>query len=360
MDTLKGWWARVQESAAWHAWKRYSDSRGNVLAGGVGYFAFFSIFPALALAFTIFGLVLRDQPGLLDDLRGYVDEALPGFVKTADNPEGIIELKAPSGAALSITGVVGLGGLLFAGLGWLSALRDGIRAIFAVEGAPGNIVLAKLRDLGVLVVIGFGVLVSVVVSTVANAVASEIADLIGLGAQGWLVTGVGVLIQAVLNTGVIALVLRVLSGVPLPWPGLRNGAVFGGIGLTLLQLFGTRLIAGTMDNPVFASFALVVGLLVFLNLISRVILISAAWAANDLDTAASGTDLSRGQEAKLVEGPETRPLTTVRERTDAGLPTFGPRAADRTSVAAGAVLGATAAVAIGTFTRGIRALLRRH
>jgi membrane protein len=201
--------------------------------------------------------------------------------------------------------------------------------------------------------------VSVVVSTVANAVASEIADLIGLGAQGWLVTGVGVLIQAVLNTGVIALVLRVLSGVPLPWPGLRNGAVFGGIGLTLLQLFGTRLIAGTMDNPVFASFALVVGLLVFLNLISRVILISAAWAANDLDTA-SGTDLSRGQAAKLVEGPETRPLTTVRERTDAGLPTFGQRAADRTSVAAGAVLGATAAVAIGTFTRGIRALLRRH
>lgn len=359
METLKAWWARVQETSLWRAWKRYGDSRGNLLAGGVGYFAFFSIFPALALAFAVFGLVLRDQPGLLDDLRGYVDEALPGFVRSEQNPQGIIELKAPSGATLSITGLVGLAGLLIAGLGWLSALRDGIRAIFGVAGAPGNIVLAKLRDLGVLLVIGLGVLVSVVISTVAHAVAGQLAELVGIGSQGWLISTVGVVVQALLNTGVIALLLRVLSGVPLPWPGLRNGALFGGIGLTLLQLFGTRLIASTTGDPLFAGFALVVGLLVFLNLISRVILISAAWAANDLDTA-SGADLSRGQEAKLVEGPEERPLTTLRERTDAGLPTFGQAAADRTSIAAGAVLGVTGAIALGTLARGIRSLLRRH
>jgi hypothetical protein len=36
------------------AWQRYSDAHGSVLAGGVGYFAFFSIFPAAALAFTVF------------------------------------------------------------------------------------------------------------------------------------------------------------------------------------------------------------------------------------------------------------------------------------------------------------------
>lgn len=359
MDRLKAWWSRVQGTSLWRAWKRYGDSRGNLLAGGVGYFAFFSIFPALALAFTVFGLVLRNQPGLLDDLRAYVDEALPGFVKSQENPDGIIELQTPSGTALSVTGLVGLGGLLIAGLGWLSALRDGIRAIFGVEGSPGNMVLAKLRDLGVLVVIGIGVLVSVVVSTAAHAVASQMAELVGFGSRGWLVSTVGVAVQTLLNTGVVALVLRVLSGVPLPWPGLRNGALFGGIGLTLLQLFGTRLIAGTTDNPLFAGFAIVVGLLVFLNFISRVILVSAAWAANDLDTA-SARDLSHGHRAKLVEGPEEQPLTSLRERTDAGLPTFGQKAADRTSVAAGAVLGFTGAVVVATFARGIRSLLRRH
>ena len=45
---------------------RYGEASGNVLAGGVGYFAFFSIFPAFALAFTVFGLVLQDRPDLVD------------------------------------------------------------------------------------------------------------------------------------------------------------------------------------------------------------------------------------------------------------------------------------------------------
>ena len=67
-----------------------------------------------------------------------------------------------------------------------------------------------------------------------------------------------------------------------------------------------------------------------------------------------------GQRHKLAEGPVERPLVTVRERTDAGLPTFGQRTADRTSVAAGAVLGAVGAAGVGAALRGIRALLRRR
>ena len=37
MHTLKAWWARLQATHAWQAWKRYGDARGNVLAGGVGW-----------------------------------------------------------------------------------------------------------------------------------------------------------------------------------------------------------------------------------------------------------------------------------------------------------------------------------
>jgi membrane protein len=358
MDTLKGWWARAQQTDAWRAWKRYGDSRGSLLAGGVTYFGFLSIFPILALAFAVAGFFLRGNPDVMDSLRQSISDALPGFIKD-DKGNGLIPLELPGGGTLTTIGVVGVAGLLWGGLGWLSALRDGIRAIFGVEGAPGNFLLAKLRDLGVLFVLGIGVLVSAVVAGVAQGAAGWIAGLIGLGSQGWLVTLVGLLVQTLLNTGVMALVLRVLSGVALPWPGLRKGAVFGGIGLTLIQTFGTRLIAGTMSNPVFASIAVVVGLLVFLNFISRVILVSAAWAANDLDAANQGLDVSEGRARKLLEGPEAEPLATARERTDAGLPTFGQKAADRTTLAAGAVLGATGAMGLGALARGIRALVFR-
>ena len=67
-----------------------------------------------------------------------------------------------------------------------------------------------------------------------------------------------------------------------------------------------------------------------------------------------------GQAHKLTEGPAPEAVDSVRARTDAGLPTFGQRAADRTSVAAGAVLGAVGAVALGAVGRGIRSLVRRR
>jgi membrane protein len=361
VTTLKRWWARLQATPVWRAWKRYGDARGNLLAGGVSYVAFLSLIPVLTLAFTVFGLVLRDQPGLIDDIRDAINEQLPGFVKTPGNEDGIISLDVPSGRTLTLTGLVGFGTLLWGGLGWLSATREGIRAMFHAPGAPGNAAMAKLRDLGVLVLIGLGVVLSVVASTVASAVATWLADLVGLGGQGWLFTVVGLVVQLALNTWVVVLLLRLLSGVHLPWPGLRNGAVAGGIGLTLIQVFGTRLVAGTADNPALGAIAIPAALLVFLNFISRVVLVSAAWAANDLDEGAEPlADLSEAQRAKLLEGPAPERVDSVRARTDAGLPTFSARAADRTTLAAGAVLGAFGAVAVGTARRGLRTLFRRR
>ena len=359
MRTLKAWWARFQTTHVWRAWKRYGDHRGNLLAGGVGYFAFFSIFPAVLLAFTVFGIVLRSQPQLLDDTKNAINDLLPGFVKTDAQPDGIIDVNVPTGATLSIQGIVSVVGLVLAGTGWLSALRDGIRAIFGVEGGSGNPVLAKLRDIGVLVLLGVGILLSAGVGAIAGAAATWVADLVGLGGQGWVLTVVAFVVGIALDGGLVAIMLRLLSGIRLPWRALRDGAVFGGIGLTVLKKFGSVLLASTTSNKLYLGFALVAGLLVWLNLMSRVILISAAWAANDLDTV-GGDGLSRGQAAKLAEGPAPEPVDSIRDRTDAGLPTFGQRAADRTSVAAGAVLGAVGAVALGTLGRGIRSLVRRR
>lgn len=358
MQTLRRWWARIQETAAWRAWKRYGDSRGNLLAGGVGYFAFFSVFPAVLLAFTIFGFVLRNQPDVLDQVKSSINGMLPGFVKTRSNPNGVINVNAPTKAALSVSGIIAVVGLILAGTGWLSALRDAIRQIFGVHGAPGNFILAKLRDLGVLVVLGVAIVLSAVVGSVAGAAAQWLAGLIGLG-QGWILTVVALVIGVLLDASIIMVMLRLLTGVEVPWRGLRHAAIFGGIGLTLLKKFGSVLLASTLHNALFASFALVVGLLVWLNFMSRVILISAAWAANDLDTARLAQGLTPGQQVKGLEGPQELSQLSTQERTDLGLATFGQRTADRTVIAAGAVLGATGTLALGAVARGVRSLLRR-
>ncbi len=366
MERLKRLWARVQETAPWHAWKRYGDAKGGLLAAGVAYYGFLSIFPVLALAYAVFGVVLRGHPEWLGGIRTSIDQALPGFVQD-ESGRGLIALGLPHGGTLATVGVIGAAGLLWSGLGWLDALRDGIRAVFGAQGSLGNVAVQKLRDLAVLVVLGIGVLVSAVVSGFAGGAALWIAGHVGLSGQGWVVTLVGIVVQALLNTGVVALMLRVLAGVDLPWPPLRTGALAGGIALTLLQLFGTKLISGTMSNPVFGSIGLVVGLLVFLDLMSMAILLSAAWAANDLDTARGTVTAPTARTAATPAGRRlpraARPATSpvgLAERTEAGLPSFGDRTADRTTLAAGAVLGATGAFAVGTLARGIRAVVHRR
>lgn len=358
MKGVKQLWARLQRTRLWRAWKRYGDARGNLLAGGVTYFAFFSIFPAVALAFTIFGVLLQDNPQWLGQIRDYLNSTLPGFIDDG-NGEGLIPLGTPSGNTLTITGLIGLAGLLWAGLGWLGALRDGIRAIFGVEGAPGNVVTAKLRDLGVLVILGLAIVVSAAVTGIASAATSWIAGHIGLGGQEWLLTLIAFVVGAVLDGLVVMVMLRLLSGVDVPRPGLVGGAIVGGIGLTLLKVLGTSLIAGTTSNPLFASIALVVGLLAWLNFMSRVVLLAAAWAANSLEPDAVA-DLTDGQRAKLLEGPVPPESNPATRHTDRVVAPTAKRADDRLNLALGAALGASAAAGLALAGKVLRGITTRR
>jgi membrane protein len=100
-------------------------------------FAFFSLFPATALAFTVFGFVLRGHPDLLRTIFNHLGAYLPGLVKDAQHPEGLIPIQPPQAVALTITGDLAFLVLVLAGLGWLRATREGIRAVFGARG-PGE------------------------------------------------------------------------------------------------------------------------------------------------------------------------------------------------------------------------------
>jgi len=73
---VKPLFARFQASKPWRAWKRYGEARGNILAAGVGYFAFFSIFPLLLVLVTLLGYALEGDPGLQHRV---LDSALADF-----------------------------------------------------------------------------------------------------------------------------------------------------------------------------------------------------------------------------------------------------------------------------------------
>ena len=351
MSALKALWARLTATHAWRSWQRYGKARGAVLAGGITYVGFFSMIPALILGFTIFGFVLRSQPDLFDRVVASISQTLPGIVKDAAHPTGLVDAtNPPTPNALTVTGAISVVTLLLGGLGWLDALREGVRAVFGQPPLQVNPLKGKLIDLGVLATLGLAVLASGVLSTVVNAAGPWLLGLVGVDQRSAISTvalsAAAIVVVFVVDVLIMLVVLRVLSGVQLLRADLLQGAIVGALGLGVLKLVSGLLLKSAANKPLLASFAVIVGLLVLINLISRIMLLAAAWAATTAD--------DRGHLAGGPAGPVPAHDAPIGPR-EAALPTFGPRSADRVAVAAGAVIGVSAAMGVRTARRGLHA-----
>jgi membrane protein len=63
------------------------------------------------------------------------------------------------------------------------------------------------------------------------------------------------------------------------------GALYGAVGLTVLQQLSSLFVGGAGSNPLLASFASLIALLLWLNLSSQVILIASAYIITGVDEA---------------------------------------------------------------------------
>jgi membrane protein len=341
---------RLKTTHAYRVWQRYGDARGGVLAGGIAFFAFFSVFPALTLGFAIFGFVLRGHPGLFHDVVRSVSDTLPGIVQDGTHPDGIIDAsEPPTPNVLTVTGAISLVVLVFSGLGWLGALREGIRAMFGRPLLKTNAVASRVRDLGVLALLGLSMLVSAVLSAFVNTATGRVLGWFGMSSDslaGQIILPIaGFFVVLAVDVGIFLVLLRLLSGVPMPWRDLRQAAVFGAVGTGLIKVAVGYGVLGSSRNPVLASFAVIIGLLVVMNLLSRVTLLSAAWAAVGSDQTETAVAETAVRESRALPHPRAME------------PTFGARSADRTAIAAGAVMGAVGAVGVGALRRAAAALV---
>jgi membrane protein len=353
---VKRLWEKVKRLKAYRANERYNEVRGNLLSSGIAYYAFFSVFPAFAIAAVVFGFVLRGHPELLAQIGEALNKALPGFVKTSENPNGLITLEPPTLSLLTVSGIIAVVTLVLSAAGWISSYRDGIRAAIGASGSPGNLLTDKLRDLGVFALQGFAFLVSAALTSLLVGASGWVAERIGLGDRTFVVQVIGYLVGYAIDVAILVLLLRVLSGVDLPWAVLRQSALVGGLLLTVVKIFGAQLIANATKSPLLGSVVVVVGLLFWLNLIARIVILTAAWAAVTLADRA-------GPEAADGSGAEGRSIqhTTVRVIPPASagagvIDPSGSRSRDRVAITAGAVLGAAAATAVAGV---IRRLARR-
>src|SRR4051794_26583680 len=273
----------LRRSVPWRAWARYNAVRGNVLAGGVAYFAFFSLFPAMALGFTAFGLLLGEREELQVQLVQYVNSNLGSTVITYKAGGGgvvsVEQLTAPG--VLTTAGLIGVVTLVLSGLGWISALRDGVQAVFAARNET-NFVVLKLVDLVVLGAAGLAVLTSVVLTVVVNLASDQVLEALGIQGgtvSGWSVYLAGQLLLTLIDAVVFTLLFHRLAGVSIPLRDAAIGGLLASLGFTVLKRFGSELLQAATRNRFLAAFGVLVGLLVWMNLVARVTLVAAALSA---------------------------------------------------------------------------------
>ncbi|NUU15929.1 YihY/virulence factor BrkB family protein [Cellulomonas humilata] len=275
---LFAWWQRTRPA---RANARFGARGGGVLTGGIAYAALFSVFAALTIGYTVFMAVLGGNDELRQKVLDAVNESLPGLIDTGDG--GMIKPESLElSGGLTVTGIIAVVVLLLSAIAAMAALRTAVRAMFAEEGAGGNAVLGKARELGGFAGMAFAVLLSALVTTGVASAASWILDSLGWGSAATVVARVlAILVAFVIDAATFLLIVWVLADERPAWWDLRWGAVIAGVGIGIVRILGTSVVAGSVSkNPLFTSVAVIVTLLVWINLIARIVLLAAAWTAD--------------------------------------------------------------------------------
>jgi len=310
------------------AYQHYKANHGDHLAAAITYFSFLALFPLVLLGVSITGFVLASQPHLQKELFDQISTSLPGSfgATVGDVIQGAIDKRAG-------VGVLGLAGVALTGLGWIANLRGAIDTVWGIPARNRSFVAAKAADALVLAGLGLGVVVSV--GLTAGGTAASGLVLRGLGLQD--VTGAGTLTWCLGILLGIAGSMVVFGWLMIRLPDIRvsrrlavRATLLAAVGFEVLKLIGTFYIARITKSPAGAVIGPVVGVLVWIDLVSRYLLYCVAWAA----VAQPGPALAP---AAAVQGPG---LPSGDDAAGARTAPVSPAAVAAGLLSAGAALGA--------------------
>lgn len=265
------------------AFQRYGAAKGAMLSGGIAYSGIFSIAAALTIAITVFMAVLGQNDELRETVFAGVNDAMPGILQTAEDPEGLINPESLIlDTALNPASIIAAGALLWTALSVMNALKMSLRAMFGIARLPETFLILKARDLVAFLGLALGVLVGSVLTTTAGTMAGTILEFIGIeGSIGqWLVRIGSLTVAFLVDFTVIVLLFRFTAGARPLRKDLFMGAALGAIGTSVVRFLGTSVIGSVSDNPVLAPFVAIATLLLWVNFVARIVLIAAAFAAN--------------------------------------------------------------------------------
>lgn len=260
-------------------WFHYLERRGPMLSDSITYRALFSVFAGVLLGFSFASVWLADNPAAWQSLIDAVDAAIPGLLGSGD--DGLIDvstIEAPAG--LTVAGIIGLVGLVGAAIGAIGSLRVALRSLADKVHDDVFWIWVILRNLLLAIAIGGGFVLSAGATFIGTTFVGAALDWLGISHSGmadFVTRSVSIVVVFLLDMAIVAVAFVSLSGMKAHPASLWSGALIGAIGLTVLQQLSTLFVAGASANPLLASFASLIALLLWLNLSAQVILLASTW-----------------------------------------------------------------------------------
>ena len=309
MDAINRWWQRLLTPYRWlRAHSRlfdrivltidhYAVVNGGGQAAASAYYAFLAFFPIMAMGFFAVGYIVRFYPDAQAQLIAAINTFFPNMVGDGANQIPSSKFDQFAGAV----GLIGLAGLLFTGLGWLSSMRNGLYVVFARprEERP-NFFVGKFHDLYNLFLLGATLLLSVSVSSAITGYGAQLVHLVGLEPEdywpGLLLNWLGILLAIGITTSLFVMMYRFLSHPSVSRRALWQGGFVAALLFEALKWAAVTLISHTASLPAFQAFGVSLIVVVWINYFSRIAMFGAAWAR-----VASPEGPMEAEEAVLAE-----------------------------------------------------------
>jgi len=333
LDRLRarfGWFDHVMR-----AYQRYDDRNGGFFAAGLTYYTIFALFPLLMVGFAVVGFTLSLRPELLNMVERRIRSTVTGGLG-----QQLVDLMYSAIDARTSVGVIGLATAAWAGLSWMSHLREALTEMWWEQrfDSPG-FVRTKLSDLMAMLGTFLMTMATMALSALGHA-APMAAALKWLGIPENFVfdaifravsISVSVLVSWLLLTWMIARLPREKVSFA---ASLRAG-LMAAIGFELFKQVGSIYLQKVVRSPAGATFGPVLGLMVFAYITAYLVLFCTAWAAT------ASTD----PRSRRVDPPAPA-IIAPRVQQNEGLAT-------RQTVTA-MVMGAVGALVIARLTRWLR------
>lgn len=266
-------------------WRHFLQHNGFLLAAGISYQSLFAIFAVLYVAFAAAGFWLGASPNAMEALIALINRYVPNLIgeKGLVHPDQVEAVAHASGSTLVITGIVAFLVAMWTAIGFITYTRRAVRDIFGLPYDSRSYILLKARDLLAALVFGAALVVGAVLGSLTTWALRLVFDGLGWGDHSvwWQVLArtITLLVGCAVNSAALAALYKFLSGTALSWRTIWPGALAGGSALGILQVGAGLLLGYSPSNPLLATFAVLIGFLLWFRLNGIVILVSSAWIA---------------------------------------------------------------------------------